>query len=641
MSVKLEISGNYFKITDGSNNPVRFPYRDIRFYANELNEYIEFFNNNLNGRLVGRIDYADEAAIGSVTIDTTTATHGTGTVVLASAVANTFSTGTAQCTSVVGADFSVGDVTMAAPVVNVQATGTVTCADVIPGDTVTINNLTYTAVAGAKENSTEFSADDDDDSCAADLTDAINSDTRSGFLGDITAVAVDDVVTFTSDVVGAGGNAVTLVSSDGSTLAVSGATFSGGVTADTVTANGLVYTCVSGAKADDTEFSNDTGNDEAATDLADSITNDVRAGTLDDITATSASAVVNMVQTVRGVAGDATTLVSSNGTRLAVSGATFASGADGDTVTINGLLYTGVVGTKDDDTQFSVDTGDNETAADLEDSITNDVRVGTLGVVSGSATTDTVTLTSDQAGTAGDATTLAQTGGNITLSGATFGSGVDADTVTFDGLVYTAVAGAKADDTEFSIDTSDDAAATDLADSIDDDVRIGTAPDNATATATTVTIVSENGGTVGNATTLVSSSGVRLAVSAATLTGGLNDASMSGILVDSVEIMSGAEAEGDYPDALATAVAANITANTSDPDYNAVAVGEVITITAADDDTDVNTFVVASTIVKGTTTDADMAGGTANIVDSAGAIFNTWAVLIEFLEDNTGGELII
>lgn len=45
------------------------------------------------------------------------------------------------------------------------------------------------------------------------------------------------------------------------------------------------------------------------------------------------------------------------------------------------------------------------------------------------------------------------------------------DEVTVNGLVYVAVAGAKANDTEFSIDTSDAATATDLADSIDDDVR--------------------------------------------------------------------------------------------------------------------------------------------------------------------------
>lgn len=48
------------------------------------------------------------------------------------------------------------------------------------------------------------------------------------------------------------------------------------------------------------------------------------------------------------------------------------------------------------------------------------------------------------------------------------------DTVTVNGNVYTGVAGVKADDTEFSVDTSNTAVALDLADSIDDDARIGT-----------------------------------------------------------------------------------------------------------------------------------------------------------------------
>jgi len=416
MGVKLEISGNYLKKTTDGGNPWRYPYRDVRFYANDANEYIELFNKALNGRLSGRINYADEPAQGSVTIDTTAATHATGTVTLVSAVANAF------------------------------ATETITLVSAIAGNDVTVNGLLYTAVAGARAN----------------------------------------------------------------------------------------------------------------------------------------------------------------------------------------------------DTQFSIDTGDNETAIDLAAAVNADVRIGTSGDVSASPTTNVVTVTSDVLGTGGNAITLAKTGAPITIGGATFSGGVDATTSTVDGLTYTGVAGAKADNTQFSVDTSDTAAATDLADSISNDARAGTVPDNVSATSNVgvVTITSQLGGTIGNATTLSSNDGVKAAVSAATLTGGLNDASVTGILVNSVEIMSGAEVEGDYPDALATLIAANITAFTSTPNYNAAAVGAVITITSVIDDTDVNGFVVASTIVKGTKTDANMAGGTASILDSAGDPFTTWAALILFLEKNTGGELI-
>lgn len=112
--------------------------------------------------------------------------------------------------------------------------------------------------------------------------------------------------------------------------------------------------------------------------------------------------------------------------------------------------------------------------------------------------------------------------GTITLASAQAG-----DTVTVNGLVYTAVSGAKADDTEFSIDTSDTAAATDLADSIDDDVRTGiTKPSldvSATSSTDTVTVVCTTTGIEGNEIDLASSNGTRLAVSAATLTGGVGN----------------------------------------------------------------------------------------------------------------------
>lgn len=66
--------------------------------------------------------------------------------------------------------------------------------------------------------------------------------------------------------------------------------------------------------------------------------------------------------------------------------------------------------------------------------------------------------------------------GNTSVGKLTLDTVVANDTVTINGLVYTGVTGAKADNTEFSVDTSDTAAATDLADSISNDVRVGTIP---------------------------------------------------------------------------------------------------------------------------------------------------------------------
>ncbi len=86
--------------------------------------------------------------------------------------------------------------------------------------------------------------------------------------------------------------------------------------------------------------------------------------------------------------------------------------------------------------------------------------------------------------------------------------------------------------------------------------------------------------------------------------------SVDGITVNSIEIMSGAEAfDTDLSDT-ATNVAANITANTSVPNYTAVAVGAVITITADAEGIGPNGLTVTSSATTITTTDVDMAGGT-------------------------------
>jgi len=111
----------------------------------------------------------------------------------------------------------------------VKAFGSVTCATVLATQNVTFNGLLYTGVAGVKANNTEFSVDTGDDETATDLADSISQDTRAGTLDDLTAVAITNVVTAASTVIGTRGNAITLVSSNGTTLAVSGATFAGGV----------------------------------------------------------------------------------------------------------------------------------------------------------------------------------------------------------------------------------------------------------------------------------------------------------------------------------------------------------------------------------------------------------------------------
>ena len=92
------------------------------------------------------------------------------------------------------------------------------------------------------------------------------------------------------------------------------------------------------------------------------------------------------------------------------------------------------------------------------------------------------------------------------------------------------------------------------------------------------------------------------------LTGG-GSGSVDGITVNSVEIMSGAEAFDTNLDDTATAVAANITAHTSVPNYTAEATGSVVTITADATGVGPNGFAVVSSTTTITTTDVNMSGG--------------------------------
>ena len=124
----------------------------------------------------------------------------------------------------------------------------------------------------------------------------------------------------------------------GTAVASSGTvTLAGVLAGDTVTIDGNVYTAVTGAKVNNTEFSIDGTDTADAADLADSIVNDSRAT---NYTATSDAAVVTVTSTEALPSdGDAITLASSNGTRLAVSGATLSGGVDLDTLTLTFDAY--------------------------------------------------------------------------------------------------------------------------------------------------------------------------------------------------------------------------------------------------------------------------------------------------------------
>lgn len=111
------------------------------------------------------------------------------------------------------------------------SSGEVICAGVLAGDTVTVNGLVYTAVNGTKSDNTEFDMSGTDTATAADLADSITNDDREGLVVpgiDQTATSAVATVTITASQATDQGNVITLASSDGVRLAVSGATLENG-----------------------------------------------------------------------------------------------------------------------------------------------------------------------------------------------------------------------------------------------------------------------------------------------------------------------------------------------------------------------------------------------------------------------------
>ena len=97
-------------------------------------------------------------------------------------------------------------------------------------------------------------------------------------------------------------------------------------------------------------------------------------------------------------------------------------------------------------------------------------------------------------------------------------------------------------------------------------------------------------------------------VTAGTNSAGVNK--VSGITVNSVEIMAGAEDWVTSHTATATAIKDSINAKHSVPEYTASSSGATVTITAVKFGTTVNTFVVAATVAGDvSTTDVNMASG--------------------------------
>lgn len=110
-----------------------------------------------------------------------------------------------------------------------QASETVTLVGVVATDTLVVNGVTFTAVAGVP-GPNQFDVSGTDAQDAASLANAINTSASAGIVGIVTAAAVSNTVIITAVSYGTLGNSIT-VSQTGVHITVPTATLAGGTNA--------------------------------------------------------------------------------------------------------------------------------------------------------------------------------------------------------------------------------------------------------------------------------------------------------------------------------------------------------------------------------------------------------------------------
>ena len=191
-----------------------------------------------------------------------------------------------------------------------RATGTVTMAAAAAADTVTVGGQVFTAVNGAVvAGQATFDVSGGNNPAAASLAAQVNAFGGSLVSGIFKARASAAVCTFYAVEQGTGGNALTLASSTGVRLAVSGATFANG--------SAIANNTFDMAGTDATTGAAIAAAVEASSTAAVKQVNAVA----------SAAGVVTVTSKVGGTAGNAIALATSNAGRLAISAATLTGGA--------------------------------------------------------------------------------------------------------------------------------------------------------------------------------------------------------------------------------------------------------------------------------------------------------------------------
>lgn len=204
---------------------------------------------------------------------------------------------------------------------NTAATGTLTVsADPVADETLVVAGVTFTAKASGASGDEYNIAASDDDQTAANIEAAVDASAAA-----VSADTTGAVVTFTADVAGVVGNALTLTEAT-TGVAVSGSGTLAGGADETFVVNGVTFTAkVAGASGD--EFNIGGDGPLSATAIAGSINGSATAG-VQDITASVAAGVITLTVNTPGDVGNASTL-SEALSNTTVSGASFTGGSDG------------------------------------------------------------------------------------------------------------------------------------------------------------------------------------------------------------------------------------------------------------------------------------------------------------------------
>lgn len=232
-----------------------------------------------------------------------TNTVGVKTVAVAAAASVT-------CAAVANADtITINGVALTAAQHN--ATGTAAFSTIVAGNIVTINGVAFTASA-APASETDFLVTGGDNAAAAALVVKINACTNGLISGVVTATASSATVTIRAVAQGTAGNSITLTKT-GAPVTVSGATLA------------------NGAAATNNEFDYKGSNTETGDAIVACVAASSTSLISSHVVATNAAGVVTFTALVPGVSGNAITIATSNGARLAITGALSRLGSGSET----------------------------------------------------------------------------------------------------------------------------------------------------------------------------------------------------------------------------------------------------------------------------------------------------------------------